>query len=74
VKPLIILDLGMFRAIFSTVRSAVALMSQGRRAFENQSAFLAIRRVFADVCGFSFVEGIAWQLFVAGGLGLWMKK
>jgi hypothetical protein len=36
---------------------------------ENQSAFLAIRHVFADVRGFSFVEGIAWQLFVAGGVG-----
>jgi hypothetical protein len=35
---------------------------------------LAIRHVFADVRGFSFVEGIAWQLFGAGGLGLRMKK
>jgi hypothetical protein len=41
---------------------------------ENQSAIFGNRHVFADVRGFSFVEGIAWQLFVAGGLGLRVKK
>jgi hypothetical protein len=44
-----------------------------RLLIENFVGFLAIRHVFADVRGFSFVEGIAWQLFVAGGLRLRMK-